>query len=150
MNEVIISKWNNKVNKEDTVYILGDIAFARNLKQIDEAINIIKKLNGIKILVRGNHDGKLVKNESFRELFHEILDYKDINDSGRRVILMHYPLEVWAGSDRKSYHLHGHVHNNNLIRNIERRYNCCVDAIMTFEPMSLDELIRKNEEKSYE
>ena len=151
MHEVLTLKWNKKVNKKDTIYILGDIAFARNLKQIDEAINIISKLNGRKVLIKGNHDGKAVKNEKFRSLFEEISIYKDLNDNGRRVILMHYPLEVWPGKERLSYHLHGHVHQNNLIRNIERRYNCCVDIkIMSFEPMSLDELILKNECRSYE
>lgn len=139
MHEAIISNWNSKVSNKDTVYILGDIAFARNLEQIELAYNLINKLNGTKLLIRGNHDGKSIKNTKFSSLFYDIKIYDDIIDNGRRVILMHYPIEDWAGRHRGSYHLHGHVHNNN-ISNIERRYNCCMD-VNDFEPKTLDELI---------
>jgi calcineurin-like phosphoesterase family protein len=57
---------------------------------------------------------------------------------------MHYPIEEWDGFFRGSYHLYGHVHNNdNGLRIIDRRYNVGVD-VNDFEPKTLDELIEVN------
>ncbi|MEG1141824.1 MAG: metallophosphoesterase [Clostridia bacterium] len=144
MHKVLITKWNNKVKNGDTVCVLGDIAFARNLKQIDEAYNLISQLNGNKILIRGNHDGKAIKNEKFKSLFKYTKLYDEINDNGRRLVLSHYPFEDWVAKHRGSYHLHGHVHSND-ISSIERRHNCCVD-VNDFEPKTLDELIVHSED----
>ena len=52
MESTVISKWNNKVNDEDVVYVLGDI-----VKDDDvSAIQIFTKLKGHKHLIVGNHD----------------------------------------------------------------------------------------------
>lgn len=50
-DEMIISKWNSVVTEYDTVLHLGDFAF-RNIEHFTQ------KLNGKKILLRGNHDRK--------------------------------------------------------------------------------------------
>ena len=51
MDATIINNWNSRVKDEDTVYILGDIAF----KSVSDPVQIIKKLKGHKILIKGNH-----------------------------------------------------------------------------------------------
>ena len=54
--EKIESDWNKKVGKDDIVIIAGDISWAM---KIDEAIldlQYLSKLNGYKIIIRGNHD----------------------------------------------------------------------------------------------
>lgn len=53
MNESIISEWNTKVKPDDTIYHLGDFAFAGNTKKRE----ILDQLNGKKIFILGNHDG---------------------------------------------------------------------------------------------
>ncbi len=53
MNEELIRRWNAKVSKNDIVIHLGDFAFGRNWESIKDIRN---KLNGIIILVVGNHD----------------------------------------------------------------------------------------------
>ncbi len=55
MNEYIIQKWNSVVKKDDTVYHLGDVGFG----SLEEVKGLIEKLNGTKILLRGNHDFKI-------------------------------------------------------------------------------------------
>jgi len=50
-DEMLVEKWNNNIGVNDTVLHLGDFAF----RGIDE---ITKRLNGNKILIRGNHDLK--------------------------------------------------------------------------------------------
>jgi calcineurin-like phosphoesterase family protein len=60
MNANLISNWNKKVKKEDTVYILGDVIFSNS---VSETKKILTSLNGKKILVYGNHDGFIKKNK---------------------------------------------------------------------------------------
>ena len=55
MNEYIIQKWNSVVKKDDTVYHLGDVGFG----SLQEVKNLVERLNGTKILLRGNHDFKI-------------------------------------------------------------------------------------------
>ena len=53
MDAVLIRNWNQTVSEEDTVYILGDLAFN------DEAAQKVKELKGRKTLLLGNHDAGL-------------------------------------------------------------------------------------------
>ena len=140
MNEDIIKKWNNKVKPEDDVYFLGD--FAYKISSIN-AIEILKRLNGKKHFIKGNHD-----KESFlstikeKGLIEEVNIYQEINDNDRRVILFHYPIEDWNGQYHGSYHLFGHIHNsNNYYKTIENRFNVSIESI-NYEPKTLDELIK--------
>ena len=57
MNETIISNWNSIITKDDVLYHLGDFCLSND----DEIKNIFNRLNGNKILIRGNHDRKPVK-----------------------------------------------------------------------------------------
>lgn len=142
MNESLIGNWNVRVKKEDTVYYLGDFAIVKNNKDVQNIIDLVRRLNGRKILIQGNHDSRLVKNIEFSEMFEEISIYKKINDNGRYVILMHYPIESWERSYYGSYHIHGHTHNN-CINNIKNRFNAGVD-VNDYKPVTLDELIKFN------
>lgn len=53
MNQALIRNYNAVVHKNDTVYILGDISYHLPL---DRANELLSKLNGKKILVKGNYD----------------------------------------------------------------------------------------------
>lgn len=70
MNRTLIQNWNQFVKKNDFIYILGDLTMKLSL---DEANQMISKLNGRKILVRGNHDKKYDEC-----LFEEVCDYKEL------------------------------------------------------------------------
>lgn len=54
--EAISKDWNEKVNDDDIVLIAGDISWGMKLEEAMEDIKEIAKLNGKKILTRGNHD----------------------------------------------------------------------------------------------
>lgn len=58
MNKVLIRNFNSMVHKNDTVYLLGDVTHRVSL---DEANELISKLNGHKILICGNHDKNMMK-----------------------------------------------------------------------------------------
>jgi calcineurin-like phosphoesterase family protein len=105
-NSEMIRMWNEFVEPNDYVYILGDVAFCNAAK----AANIMRSLNGMKILVRGNHDSKLISNLEFNGCFHSIHDYLTINWNGTRVSMFHYPIHEWDQCHRGAVHFHGHVH----------------------------------------
>jgi calcineurin-like phosphoesterase family protein len=101
MNEAMIQEWNNLVCPEDTVYMLGDVAFL----SAEKTTAIIRRLNGRKILVEGNHDHKLVKDPDFCACFEEIHKYLEIVYNKNKIVLSHYPFLEWNGMHRGSLHL---------------------------------------------
>lgn len=52
----IIEDWNKKVTDEDIVLLAGDYSWAMKLEDAKQDIEILKKLKGKKVLLRGNHD----------------------------------------------------------------------------------------------
>lgn len=106
MNAEMIRMWNETVMPGDLVYILGDVAFLN----AGRAVSILRSLNGSKILVAGNHDSKLLKDEGFRACFDEVHTYLTVNHNGVRVCMFHYPIHEWDQCHRGAVHFHGHVH----------------------------------------
>lgn len=91
MHETILKRWNSKITNGDTVYILGDISLrGKN----EDLIAFVARLKGKKILVKGNHDD--VSDYRYKQLFEEICDYKEIQDSfegkNYNLVLCHYPI----------------------------------------------------------
>jgi calcineurin-like phosphoesterase family protein len=108
MNEAMVNEWNALIGTADLVYILGDVAFLPAPK----ATEYMRRLNGTKILVEGNHDKKLLKDFQFRAEFGEVHPYLDINYNGTKVVMFHYPIAEWDQMHRGSVHLHGHLHGS--------------------------------------
>lgn len=48
--------WNYMVDKDDTVIVPGDISWAMNVSEAVEDFRFINRLNGKKIIMKGNHD----------------------------------------------------------------------------------------------
>ena len=59
MNEVLIERWNEKINPEDEVYHIGDFAMTKDNELV---ANILDKLNGTKYLIVGNHEDAALNN----------------------------------------------------------------------------------------
>ena len=74
MDKAIIDNWNRKVTDDDDVYILGDFSY-----KSEDPIEYLKKLNGRKHLIVGNHDNKLLKNPNCKKYFVEIVDMKMVD-----------------------------------------------------------------------
>lgn len=62
MNADLITRWNNRVQPEDTVYYLGDFSLS-----LASALSIPAQLNGKKILVSGNHDYTHPSHRKYRQ-----------------------------------------------------------------------------------
>jgi len=128
--EIIIHNWNQKVSKRGKVFVLGDTAFT------EEGFENLKRLNGTKVLVRGNHDNYF-STEKWLEVFDSvegIVRYKNY-------WLTHAPIHPAELRGKKN--IHGHVHHN-IIRDSEGNPDpnylavCC--EVIKHTPVSLDEI----------
>jgi calcineurin-like phosphoesterase family protein len=106
MREQMITEWNAQVGQDDETFILGDFAFLPS----KDAIAILRRLNGTKILIEGNHDRKLLNDPAFRAEFKEVHPYLRYVYNGATVIMFHYPIHEWDQMHRGSVHFYGHVH----------------------------------------
>lgn len=106
MREKMIAEWNQNVSQGDEVFILGDFAFL----PARDAVDILRRLNGSKILIEGNHDRKLLNDPAFRREFKEVHPYLRYNHNGQIVIMFHYPIFDHDQAGRGSIMLHGHRH----------------------------------------
>lgn len=138
MNETMISKWNNVVSKRDTIFHLGDFAYGKGAKTPDAFFN---RLNGNKILIAGNHDGKHTKNLKWNSVH----DIHEIKIDNTRIILCHYAMKVWNQHLRGSWMLHGHSHGS-LPEDNTLSFDVGVD-VWGFEPIHLDIVRKKMEYK---
>ena len=110
----MIARWNDIVSPEDTVYILGDFAWDREAGSI---ASILKKLNGTKHMILGNHDACYDDKRVIDALNGgTITTYKEIEVDDKLVVLSHFPIASWKHMQGDMYHnngtihLYGHVH----------------------------------------
>lgn len=114
MNAELIKRWNAKVKPGAVIYVLGDFSFGNR----EATRGIIERLNGQKIIVRGNHDPSARK---LIELgFHDVLENEPLKiTKDIKVLLSHFPYAS-SGDSRyphkriitspNAFLLHGHVH----------------------------------------
>ena len=156
-DKALIENWTNAVSRNDEVFILGDISW-HNATRTNE---IVSSLNGVKHLIVGNHDKKLLKNREFQSLFIEITDYKELSLSDKKgIVLSHYPIPCFNHHYYGWYHLYGHVHISfewNMMERVKyemetlydkpcRMYNCgaMIDYI-GYTPRTLGEILASQE-----
>ena len=108
MNEQFIARWNDTVASDDTVFILGDVAFMN----ATDATALLSQLKGKKILIKGNHDRKLLEHDGFRACFAEVHSDWVGSINGTYIHMYHFPLREWDRMHRGAVHFHGHVHGN--------------------------------------
>lgn len=132
MHRTLIKNFNHYVPLHGITYFLGDMGMRSN----ELLKSVIAQLNGIKILVRGNHDGKM--DSMYEAGFDVVLEKAQISIGSDIITMTHCPLkgvfredttgmrgsdgtENWHGEDRHKnkysiedfgqFHLHGHIHS---------------------------------------
>lgn len=105
-DEWLIAVWNTQVKRGDLIYILGDVSFSRN---IDEIGDWLSKLNGQKIVIKGNHDRNNILEElCIRNVIQNWFSYHETKIGSTKTCMMHFPIACWNQQGRGSYHIHGH------------------------------------------
>lgn len=135
MDEAMIQNWNRIVDAEDTVYHLGDFSVPEREGEY------LSKLNGHKILVKGNHD--MLSNQKYRELgFEEVYDKPVILE--QFWILSHEPLYV---NENMPYaNLFGHVHASPLYHTYSKQHYCVSVERIGYGPIAFDEIRKQVKE----
>lgn len=140
-DETLIKNWNATVTKNDEVYILGDFTMSRKGK---DANALLKRLNGKKYLIKGNHEHYLNDPEFDMSNYEWVKDYFEFHYNKIQFVLFHYPILEWNGFFQKSIHLYGHVHNTRPEYFTEtldpRAINVGVDMI-NFKPIAITEIV---------
>lgn len=147
MDETMVERWNDVVRPQDTVYHLGDVVINK------KSLHHVKRLNGKKRLVRGNHD--IFKDNDYREVgFDSLYGVRVFVD---KFILSHIPLHPDCITDRFKVNVHGHLHANEVTRKIatkawavtgqhdvvdqiDPRYLCVSVEHTDYRPLSFDEV----------
>ena len=142
MDEEMVKRWNEAVRPIDKVYHLGDVVINR------KALSIMHRLNGDKVLIRGNHD--IFKDDEYRQHFRELRAYHVMNG----MILSHIPIHS-ESLGRFGVNIHGHLHSNRVqIRGfngkpmgIDNRYHCVCVEQTDFRPILFEDVIKRIEEE---
>lgn len=143
MDEAMVKLWNERVRPNDKVYHLGDVVINR------KALPIMDRLNGDKVLIRGNHD--IFKLEDYTKYFRDVRGYHVMNG----MILSHIPIHE-ESIGRFGTNIHGHLHtrrvklyNENRYRYglenayIDPRYHCVCVEQTDFAPILFEDVIKK-------
>ena len=102
----IVEFHNELVRPEDHVYLLGDVAINKG------GLEFVKRLNGHKRLVRGNHDifeDRLYYEAGIEKIFGVRVWPK------HNIIMSHIPLHPDSISSRGWTNVHGHLHQNRVM-----------------------------------
>ena len=132
MDKTLINNWNKAVDNGDTVFVLGDFC------ESDDEKRILSKLNGTKILIRGNHD--FGTSSFYRKAgFEDVYDMPVLYDGF--FMLSHQPLYV--NSNMPYANIFGHVHNNPMYRDYSKQHFCVSVERINYTPISYPEILRK-------
>lgn len=120
MDQVMIDNWNRVVQPHDKVYHIGDVAMRKQF------LPIMHKLNGRKVLVRGNHD--IFELKEYVKYFYDVRGYHVLDN----ILMSHIPIH--AGSlGRFKGNVHGHLHGRPVMdenNTPDPRYlSVCVERI---------------------
>lgn len=134
MEEELIRRHNEIVKPEDIVYDLGDFGFGRPA----DLAPLLKRLNGVHVLIRGNHDGS--RSACLRIGFADAIMEQELflMLDGSVLRLRHVPPAESVPPEPGVIRLCGHVHEKWKVRN--NVVNVGVD-VWDFRPVSLQEIV---------
>jgi calcineurin-like phosphoesterase family protein len=108
MDEALVWAWNEAIPPKGAhVFHLGDVSFRKNAATAE----ILRRLNGTKYLLEGNHDRlSLICVDEFEW----VKDYYEltVEDTKQRLVMCHYAFRVWNRGHYGAWNLHGHSHGN--------------------------------------
>lgn len=141
MDDYMIQAWNDTVSDDDTVYHLGDFGFKASVSYLE---GIMMRLNGKIILIRGNHDKNTLKANNRNPRFVSVHDRLEIDVDGKHIVLDHYPMLEWPGSNRGAWQLFGHTHGNIAISRLSPRQAEVGVDLWDFTPITFEQIRKEN------
>lgn len=137
MDEAMVKMWNDTVKPGDKVYHLGDVVINR------KALNILHRLNGDKVLIKGNHD--IFRLEDYTKHFRDIRGSHVMTG----VLLTHIPVHPQQ-LYRFGCSIHGHLHSNRVMMTDQygvikvdpQYFSVCVEQT-DFKPILFEEVLKR-------
>lgn len=133
-DETIIKNWNDTVTNEDKIFILGDFAFANK----DRIKELIKALNGYKILILGNHDRSHSYSFWEKSGMDVVSQYPIVAFDW--YILSHEPMYI--NKNMPYANIFGHVHGNSQYKDFSSQHFCVSCERINYTPIEF-ELIKE-------
>lgn len=145
MDEDMIKLYNDRVKPNDKVYFLGDCVINRR------ALKTLHRLNGDKVLIKGNHD--IFRLEEYTEFFRDVRAYHVMNG----MILSHVPVHP-SQLYRFGTNIHGHLHTNRVKKIVgvdvktgefkysnenDPRYHCVCVEQTGFAPILFEDVVKR-------
>ena len=145
MDEEMVKRWNDTVRPTDKVYHLGDVVINR------KSLAIMDRLNGDKVLIRGNHD--IFNLSDYTKYFRDVRGCHVMNG----MILTHIPISKDSLA-RFGCNIHGHTHGNRVRKmrgvnvktgeilysdEIDPAYFCVCVEQTDFTPILFEDVIQK-------
>jgi calcineurin-like phosphoesterase family protein len=146
MDEAMIENWNKVVRPVDKVYVCGDLVM-----KAKKQIHIMDRLNGKKVLIKGNHDiGEL---KVYLPYFYDIRAFHILDNFA----ITHIPIHPDC-LGRFRGNIHGHIHQRTvMMKQVEMifdrditfksvpdpRYYCISAEQIDYTPIEWNDLRKK-------
>lgn len=147
MNEHMVTCWNKVVGPKDKIYHLGDVCMGNASRNL----SIMDRLNGDKVLIKGNHDIGNIKDY--------IKYFRDVRGSHvlAGIVFTHVPIHPQS-LDRWRGNVHGHLHANQVLlgdhsgldKFLDMRYLCVSVEQIDYTPISLEAIIKTFDDRKVE
>ena len=107
-NEYIVKKYNERIMKDDTCWILGDLGVRGGGTAQESLVEYFNKLNGEKKIILGNHD------HYSKDFYKSLKGVTEVYDHpvyiAKRILLSHEPVKC----NGDCINIHGHLHGADL------------------------------------
>lgn len=144
MNEAMVREWNNVVSPDDTVWHLGDVFFGS-----ESNLDYVKRLNGEKKLLLGNHDNNIPTQRYLDAGFVSTHSIVKVKVAGTKMWLTHAPIHPGEFNHGLTNNIHGHTHSRLVLDkngHIDERYiNVCVEHTQ-MRPILLEDIMKHQKE----
>lgn len=131
----ILDAINQRVQRDDTLWILGDFCSGK----FREAQRYVHRIDCERVnLVWGNHDDRTIG-----AAFTKTMEQGMVTVCGQRIWLNHYPMRSWDARFHGSWHLYGHVHGRFTADDHDNPILLTRDVgvdVCDYRPWSFDEL----------
>lgn len=158
MNEALIANWNKYVKPKERINVVGDFSFLGT----QNTTEILKRLNGYKILIKGNHDKPA--HRMIEMGFQEVHENMQIKLGPHQIFVSHFPfhpveqhynvdglvqtvlpehadkryLHKRILDDGKSFLIHGHVHTSWKVKGRQINVGC---DVWDWRPISTEKIL---------
>ena len=130
MDKTLIANWNETVGEGDTVYHLGDFAMCSGERMRE----IVGRLRGRKVLIKGNHDEKSCKwymDAGFDEVSTHPIIFREW------IVMSHEP-PAYISEHIPYFYLYGHVHGTQMYPAICKQSACVCVERWDYRPVDMD------------